>query len=99
MADDPLKNLVLQRAEDDDGLSEDGKLVVLAALESDDDLSDVLSDGTTRPDTVAALIAPAHDEHAPAGAYLRSITVQGFRGIGPKASVPLPGPSRTGSMR
>lgn len=41
MADDQLKNLVLQRADDDESLSEDARLVVLAALDSDADLAEV----------------------------------------------------------
>lgn len=96
MADDQLKNLVLQRADDDESLSEDARLVVLAALESDGDLAEVLSDGAAPPAMVAALTAPAQEDVVPIGAFLRSISVQGFRGIGPKVTVPLiPGPGLT----
>lgn len=80
MADDQLKNLVLQRAEDDEALTDDAKLVVMAALESDDDLADVLAAGETAVERVAQLNARIDDSAAPAGAYLRSISVQGFPG-------------------
>lgn len=90
MADDQLKNLVLQRAEDDEALSDDAKLVVMAALESDDDLADVLAAGETAVERVAQLNARIDDSAAPAGAYLRSISVQGFRGIGARVKVDIP---------
>ncbi len=96
MADDQLKNLVLQRAEDDDALTDDAKLVVMAALESDDDLADVLAVGETAVERVASLNARIDDSAAPAGAYLRSISVQGFRGIGARVKVDIPpGPGLT----
>lgn len=90
MADDQLKNLVLQRAEDDEALGDDAKLVVMAALESDDDLADVLAAGETAVERVASLNARIDDSAAPAGAYLRSISVQGFRGIGARVKVDIP---------
>ncbi|MTD15419.1 AAA family ATPase [Nakamurella sp. YIM 132087] len=96
MADDQLKNLVLDRAFDDKSLSEDARLVVLAALESDEDLAEVLAEGATRQATVQSLTAHAGEDAEPVGAYLRSITVQGFRGIGREVKVPLePGPGLT----
>ncbi|MDH6199098.1 hypothetical protein M2272_005765 [Mycobacterium frederiksbergense] len=42
MADDRLKNFVLSLADHDDKLSDQAKLVVLAALEGSDDLVEVL---------------------------------------------------------
>lgn len=92
MTDDSLKNTVLARADADASLSEYARLVVLAALESPEDLAEVLGGaggaddlGACRPDTGA--------NPEPVGAYLECITVQGFRGIGPKVRVPLqPGP-------
>jgi recombinational DNA repair ATPase RecF len=90
MADDQLKNLVLQRAEDDEALSDDAKLVVMAALESDDDLADVLASGETAVERVAQLNARIDESTMPVGAYLRSISVQGFRGIGARVKVDIP---------
>mgnify|MGYP003472238811 FL=1 len=92
MRDDRLKDDVLTRADQDAKLSEQARLAVLAAFESSDDLAEALGGS----DTAAYLTArPTRPESTatPVGAYLRSITVQGFRGIGAKATVPLqPGP-------
>ena len=90
MADDRLKNHVLRRADEDTTLSEQARLVVLAALGDDDDLAEVLGDDATSPELVESLTTADDSTSAPVGAYLRSITVQGFRGIGPKVTVPLP---------
>ena len=43
-----LRDYVLRRADADDKLSEQGKLVVLAAFEGDDALAEVLNEGATR---------------------------------------------------
>jgi hypothetical protein len=88
--DERLKQYVLHRADDDTALSEQARLVVLAALEADEDLAEVLGDETAPPGLVESLTAVAGAEPAPVGAYLKSITVQGFRGIGPKVALPLP---------
>jgi AAA domain len=68
--------------------------LVLAALLGDDDLDAVLS-GTTRAADRLPQARPA--AQAPlAGLYLRSVEVEGFRGIGPKAALRLqPGPGLT----
>jgi len=96
MADDGLKNDVLQRADNDIELSEDARLVVLAALGDVDDLAQVLGDDATPQSVVDSLNAPDGSAAPPVGAYLRSIAVQGFRGIGPKVTLPLiPGPGLT----
>jgi len=42
-----LKDYVLRRADGDESLSEQAKLVVLAAFEGDDELTEVLSEGAT----------------------------------------------------
>jgi DNA repair exonuclease SbcCD ATPase subunit len=91
MADDRLKNTVLARADSDESLTEQARLVVLAALESPEDLSDALggAGAAARPSNVT----PPEPSSEPVGAYLSSVTVEGFRGIGPKVTVPLqPGP-------
>lgn len=93
MPDDRLKNYVLAQADADDALSEQARLVVLAALGAPEDLAEVLGDGATSTELVEALTAMEADEAEPIGAYLRSITVQGFRGIGAQVTVPFhPGP-------
>ena len=90
MAEEPLKTYVLRRAGEDDGLTEDARLVVLAALGDPDDLIEVLGDSAPSAEVVEALTAQPATEGEPVGAYLKSISVQGFRGIGPKLTVPLP---------
>jgi DNA repair exonuclease SbcCD ATPase subunit len=96
VSDERLKNDVLARADEDAGLSEQARLVVLAALESSEDLSEVLGGGTTRRELVESLTAPIEEPSEPTGAYLTEVTVEGFRGIGPKVTLPLkPGPGLT----
>lgn len=93
MVDDRLKNYVLARADADADLSEQARLVVLAALGAPEDLAEVLGDGKTSAGLLESLTAREEDKMEPVGAYLRSITVQGFRGIGSKVTVPFhPGP-------
>ena len=93
MTDDHLKNYVLQRADEDAKLSEQARLAVLAALEGADDLAEVLGEEAASPGLIEALTTPDDHGTQPVGAYLSSIAVQGFRGIGPKATVALqPGP-------
>lgn len=88
-----LRDYVLRRADGDDELSEQARLVVLAAFDDDDALAEVLSAGATPTKLVDALTAPTAEAATPVGAYLTSIAVQGFRGIGAKVTVPLqPGP-------
>ena len=64
--------------------------MVLAALGDPDDLIEVLGDSAPSAEVVEALTAQPATEGEPVGAYLKSISVQGFRGIGPKLTVPLP---------
>jgi hypothetical protein len=93
VSDDRLKNYVLALADEDSALSEQGRLVILAALETSEDLSEVLGEGDTRVELVESLNAAADDGPEPVGAYLSSIAVSGFRGIGPEVTLPLrPGP-------
>jgi DNA repair exonuclease SbcCD ATPase subunit len=92
MPDGLLTDYVLERAESDASLSEPARLVVLAALESPEDLAEALGGGRSGFLPKRAL-SSAEPAAKPVGAYLESITVQGFRGIGPKVTVPLqPGP-------
>ena len=92
MPDDRLKNDVLARADDDVSLSEQAKIVVLAAMGSSEDLADALGGADTHAHESEQPAKP-DESPQPAGAFLESVTVQGFRGIGPKVTVPLkPGP-------
>jgi DNA repair exonuclease SbcCD ATPase subunit len=92
MPDERLKNYVLARADADAALSEPASLVVLAALEGSGDLTEALG-GAGSAEPPPARVPTPEAPVAPVGAYLESISVRGFRGIGPKVNVSLrPGP-------
>lgn len=86
-----LTEVVWDLLDADSGLDEQAKYAVIAALESDDALKEQI-DGTAAPvERPSADGAPVVE---PLGAYLKSITVAGFRGIGPRATLevsPYPG--------
>jgi recombinational DNA repair ATPase RecF len=89
--DDALHRIVVDRVAQA-RLSDDVGLLVLAACEGQDQLDAVLG-GASMP-------RPRAGEHTgegePVGAYLRSVQVEGFRGIGPEAALGLvPGPGLT----
>jgi len=89
-----LIDTVLTLADADDSLAEEAKFVVLAALEGGDWLDRAL-DGAR-----LAVPAPQAKVERPVGAYLQSISVKGFRGIGPAAVLGLqPGPRPDGGRR
>ncbi|ULN42473.1 AAA family ATPase [Mycolicibacterium crocinum] len=70
----------------DDAVADETVYLVAAALQGDEELADQLGGdlpSPTRPDTQS----PAAS--APLRAFLRSITVSGFRGIGPRATLEL----------
>ena len=91
MSADEIKLTLLEMADSDPTLSEEAKLLILGALESDDMFAEVLrgeAGPIERPDKTNET-----SRGEPVGAYLRSITVSGFRGIGPEVRIPLhPGP-------
>lgn len=95
MGYDTLKSYVLALADADESLSEPARLAVLAALEDPDVLSEAL--GGASEHLASSLTARADEPtQDPVGAYLESITVSGFRGVGAKVTVPLqPGPGLT----
>ncbi|KZS74438.1 recombinase RecF [Mycobacterium kansasii] len=96
MGKDTLKNYVLTLADADESLSEAARLAVLAALDDPDALSEALGGADASADLVGALTTADESVEEPVGAYLKSITISGFRGIGPKVTVPLqPGPGLT----
>lgn len=81
-------DLVMAAADGDPGLTEEAKLLLLAALTVDDDSEAEVPAGD-RTDTSTEHAAG----DAPCAAYLKSITVAGFRGVGPEARLDLqPGP-------
>src|SRR5580704_14945212 len=90
--DDVLLGIVLQRLAESP-LAEQPTELLLAAFESQESLSAQLGgQAAQRPSGDRAGVAPPK----PAGAYLRSLTVSGFRGIGKPATLTLqPGPGLT----
>ena len=89
--DDVLLDLVLERL-DKTPLKEEAAALLLAACEGEASLVAQLSgDSSAVPDHRGVSAAAE-----PAGAYLRSITVAGFRGVGPASTLELePGPGLT----
>jgi energy-coupling factor transporter ATP-binding protein EcfA2 len=90
--DDVLLTIVLGRLEKYP-LADEATDLLLAAFESEESLSGQLSgEAAGRPSTDPARVAARE----PAGAYLQSLTVSGFRGIGEPATLLLqPGPGLT----
>lgn len=96
MRTDTLKNYVLALADADESLSEPARLAVLAALEYPDVLPEALGAAATSPQLAESIGTVDESFDEPVGAFLASITVSGFRGVGRKVSVPLqPGPGLT----
>jgi energy-coupling factor transporter ATP-binding protein EcfA2 len=90
--DDVLVDLVLARL-DEKPLPDPSVDLLLAAMTSDENLTGLLGGATapSRPDHPGTAAT-----QRPVGAYLSSLTVSGFRGIGPPASLSLrPGPGLT----
>lgn len=85
-----LTDWIDERLDADEKLTDEAKLLIMAALEGAEALADLAGFAKT---TDAGADADAPD---PAGAFIKQITVQGFRGIGPKAQLDLsPGPGLT----
>lgn len=88
-----LTEWIEARLEADDSLTDNERIVILAALEGDDALADIAS---FVPPERARENAASADPVEPAGAFLKQIVVQGFRGIGPKSQLDLkPAPGLT----
>jgi energy-coupling factor transporter ATP-binding protein EcfA2 len=86
-----LRELVQDRLSAEGLLPQKWSALVLAALDGRDALENLLVNGEAAP---AASVRARRKPHA--GAYLTSVSVQGFRGIGPKQTLRLtPGPSLT----
>lgn len=94
-ADEQLVASVLELAEGDPDLPEEAKLLVLAALESDEWLTEALG-GHVPAGLRREPSRPAEAAREPVGAFLKSIRVKGFRGVGPEAHLALhPAPGLT----
>jgi len=89
--DPGIRSLVLSRLEGDASVDAAWSGLVLAALEGQEPLEAELSGGTAGVSAAATRTTPAR-----AGAFLRSVAVEGFRGIGPRQTLQLrPGPGLT----
>ena len=104
MADSTLRDIVLSRLEKAADEDNEWYGFVLAALEGPAALDALIDDegqGETPPHgipaiQVTAVGAAARPPSAPRIAFLKSVTVEGFRGIGEKATLELtPGPGLT----
>jgi energy-coupling factor transporter ATP-binding protein EcfA2 len=100
--DDALLDVILGRIDGDSVLSEGAKDLLLAACQGDDSLADAIGGGPPpRPRRVGTATSDSGGTGtgpvpAPVGAYLASITVEGFRGIGPAQMLAFqPGPGLT----
>lgn len=92
LVNDPLLTILSERLDSDPAMGSDSVALVLAACEGADELEAVLIGGRAR-ERKPGSEAPRPEEP---GAYLRSVTVEGFRGIGPPATLELtPGPGLT----
>jgi hypothetical protein len=85
VTDDGVLSVLLERLQRSN-LTDEQQLLVLAAFEGADQLR-LLIEGEARPADVHEEIVRQPAE--PRRAYLRSISVRGFRGIGPEACLPL----------
>src|SRR5262245_21189468 len=89
--DPGIRSLVSARPEAERA-ADDTCALALAALESRERLEGALAGRRSAAPRAAAARMPA----SPAGAFLRSIAVEGFRGIGPARTLELPpGPGLT----
>ncbi|WP_045194199.1 ATP-binding protein [Rhodococcus sp. B7740] len=91
--DRPLVDVVIEAIDADNDLSDEAKYFVLAALEGPTALQELL-DGISTPHVPESSADRTVEE--PVRAFLTSIGVAGFRGIGPKATRELrPAPGIT----
>ncbi|WCN79226.1 ATP-binding protein [Micromonospora sp. LH3U1] len=87
----PLIELIFDRLADADGVPAETAELVLAALNSEDDLTAALAGTPTRLDPRS----PTGDSPAEQ-IWLKSVTVAGFRGVGPERTIQIgPGPGFT----
>jgi recombinational DNA repair ATPase RecF len=90
-----LHDRILARLQADPKAESPWDLYVLASLEGEEALAAALSE-QRKPEKAGKAKEKEAPAPEPRGAYLKSIAVEGFRGIGPKASLELPpGPGLT----
>src|SRR4051795_2945171 len=93
--DESVVDTVVALADQDSTLTEGQKMLVLAALESDEALADEFG-AAGESSTTDQPAKTASTEAEPVAAFLTSIRVSGFRGIGAEARLDLhPGPGLT----
>jgi recombinational DNA repair ATPase RecF/uncharacterized Zn finger protein (UPF0148 family) len=92
----PLVQEVVGRLTADKKPDPERDMLVLAALDGRDQLNGYLDGSAARPSPREAPTPEEPPTREPLGAYLKSITVEGFRGIGQKLTLDLPpGPGLT----
>src|SRR5215211_3813439 len=83
--DDVLESIIHARLDADDKLAERTRALVIGACHGAEDLDATLEGKAPKPSKKADAKAPS----ARNPAYIQSIEVQGFRGVGPPASLPI----------
>jgi len=83
--DDVLEGIILERLDADDKLAERTRTLIIGACHGADALDATLEGKAPEPAKKAEVKAPA----ARHPAYIQSIEVRGFRGVGPPASLPV----------
>ena len=90
-----LHDRILARLQADPEAENSWDLYVLASLQGEEALAAALSE-QKKPEKAGKRKETGGPAREPLGAYLKSIAVEGFRGIGPKATLELPpGPGLT----
>lgn len=91
---DKLKDLIVERAFADADLGEEATYAVMAALESDAELQTALSATASSNSAQESVRSAGQQASLGTGMFLKSLTVQAFRGIGSQVRIdipPLPG--------
>jgi energy-coupling factor transporter ATP-binding protein EcfA2 len=83
--DDVLESIILERLDADDKLAERIRALVVGACHGTEALDAALEGTAPQPSTKAEAHAPSAGNPA----YIRSIEVRGFRGVGPAASLSI----------
>ncbi|GGC53587.1 AAA family ATPase [Hoyosella rhizosphaerae] len=95
-SDQQLVDVVLRRADADESLDEETRMLILAALESEDSLRDAIGAERTAERPESSDLSDAMQDREPVGAFIDEISVAGFRGIGNRAVLDLyPAPGLT----